>query len=229
MNKSVCSGTAFKWEFYCCVHTCTQYTQTVSVRHVTHMHIVLSPRSFIQLNTDSLTLVNAEPITLNEKKYFVIIYFLTLNTKRRRRRHCHCPRPTNDEQSRNSSAHQLDMVTRHFATFCHLFLFISFIRSVASAVRLWFYIVNFVINKARGFIVASSLAVHCFCCQLKEMQITHCVFPSFRLLFRSLYMYLRTCECANTQTTSSVSRQSLCLSTVLIMPKWLLQPKIFHY
>lgn len=51
----------------------------------------------------------------------------------RRRRQCHCHRHTNDEQLRNLSVHQLDTVTQHLA---HLFHSISFISSVASAVRL---------------------------------------------------------------------------------------------
>lgn len=131
MNKSVCSGTVFKWEFHCCV--CSLHTNSVSsTRNVLSLLLFV-----IQLNTDSPALVNAQPITLNEKKYFVIIYFLTLKTmRRRRRRQCHCHRHTNDEQLRNLSVHQLDTVTQHLA---HLFHSISFISSVASAVRLWFY------------------------------------------------------------------------------------------
>lgn len=131
MNKSVCSGTVFKWEFHCCV--CSLHTNSVSsTRNVLSLLLFV-----IQLNTDSPALVNAQPITLNEKKYFVIIYFLTSKTMRRRR-HCHCHRHTNDEQLRNLSVQRTSTWYGNTAL-CHLFYSISFISSVASAVRLWFY------------------------------------------------------------------------------------------
>lgn len=48
---------------------------------------------------------------------------------------------------------------------------------------------NFVINKARGFIVAIVRSVHCFCRQLKEMQNTLCV-SQFQAL---ISIVLRVC------------------------------------
>lgn len=146
LRERVC---VFKWEFYyiLCVCVCVEHRQCQSHTY-THIRPFFSSSPFfyfLWFNTDSLThwSTHIQPITLNEKMYFVIIYFLTLTIPyvriRRRHHHCHCcRRHTNDEQLWNLSV-CINLI--RYRALCYIAIHsisFSFIRSVASAIQLLF-------------------------------------------------------------------------------------------
>lgn len=150
----------FKWELLFCV--CTHihaYTDTyIRTYTLTHTEPFYSSSPFLLMIQHRFASIGqqwaqrwkcvAESITLNEKKYFVIIYFLTLTTMRR-------PYKPTNERTMNNYEIWVYQTWYGNNTLLHCYPFISSAASVVVIV-----IVNFVINiKARGFIVASLCTV----------------------------------------------------------------------